>query len=161
MTHIARLVPLLESLVRYFDLDELRTLCFDLGLDYDELRGEVKSAKARELITVMLRQNRLAELASRLQVQRPDVDWPDVEAISAEERLTWTTATEMQSAADYVAAVRDYCASLPYLSLHDIRPSKTLDEVYVPLKARPQPSKDAAPSEYAIHSWEPAGTGTY
>jgi hypothetical protein len=44
-------------LTEYFNLEELRALCFDLGLDYDELRGEVKSAKARELITVMLRQN--------------------------------------------------------------------------------------------------------
>lgn len=36
----------------------------------------------------------------------------------------------------YLAALRDYCVNLPYLTLHDIRPSKTLDEVYVPLKAR-------------------------
>jgi hypothetical protein len=45
--------------------------------------------------------------------------------------------------AEYLAAMRDYCASLPYLSLHDIRPPRTLDEVYVPLKVRPQPRKDA------------------
>jgi HrpA-like RNA helicase len=90
----------------------------------------------------MLRQNRLAELASRLHFLHPNVDWPDVEAISPEERLAWTTATEMQSAADYLAALRDYCANLPYLTLHDIRPPKTLDEVYVPLKVRPQLGKD-------------------
>jgi len=142
MAHTEQLAQLLKNLVEHFDLEELRTLCFDLGVNYDDLGGEGITAKARGLITVMLRQNRLAELASKLRVQRPDVDWPDVEAISPEERLAWTTATEMQSAADYVAAVRDYCASLPYLSLHDIRPPKTLDEVYVPLKARPQPRKE-------------------
>jgi hypothetical protein len=113
-------------LTEYFNLDELRALCFQLGLDYEELRGEVKSARARDLITVMLRQNRLAELADRLKVQRPNVDWPDMEALSPEERLAWTTATEMQSAADYVAAVRDYCASLPYLTLRDIRRPRRL-----------------------------------
>ena len=134
-----QLAQLRDDLVGSFDLEELRTLCFDLGLDYDELRGEVKSARARDLITVMLRQNRLAELASRLHFLRPKIDWPDVEAISSDERLAWTTATEMRSAADYLAAVRDYCASLPYLSLHDIRQPKSLDEVYVPLKARQQP----------------------
>lgn len=47
-----------------------------------------------------------------------------------------------QAIEDYLAAVREYCANLPYLTLHDIRPPKTLDEVYVPLKARPQPGKD-------------------
>ena len=43
---------------------------------------------------------------------------------------------------DYLTAVREYCANLPYLTLHDIRPPKTLDEVYVPLKARPLPRKE-------------------
>jgi GTPase SAR1 family protein len=47
-----------------------------------------------------------------------------------------------QAVEDYMAAVRDYCANPPYLTLHDIRPPKTLDEVYVPLKAQPQPRKD-------------------
>lgn len=66
--------------------------------------------------------------------------------------LEWATTSETlaavcpdltlhppQDVEDYLAAVREYCASLPYLSLHDIRPPKTLDEVYVPLKAQPQP----------------------
>ena len=65
MAHTEQLAQLLENLVEHFDLEELRALCFDLGLDYDELRGEVKSVKARDLITVMLRQNGLAALAKR------------------------------------------------------------------------------------------------
>jgi tetratricopeptide (TPR) repeat protein len=47
-----------------------------------------------------------------------------------------------QAIDDYLAAVREYCANLPYLTLHDIRPPRTLDEVYVPLKARQQSRKD-------------------
>jgi HEAT repeat protein/energy-coupling factor transporter ATP-binding protein EcfA2 len=136
------LTKLHRLLVDHFDLDELRTLCFDLKVDFDILRGEEKSAKARELITVMLHQNRLAELAGKLQGLRPKVAWLNVETLSPEERLAWTTATEMTSAADYLVALRDYCANLPYLTLHDIRPPKTLDEVYVPLKVRPQPQKE-------------------
>jgi hypothetical protein len=139
------LTKLHKLLVEHFNLDELRTLCFDLKVDYDTLRGEEKSAKTRELITVMLRENRLAELAGKLQALRPKVAWPNVETLSPEERLAWTTATEMSSAADYLAALRDYCANLPYLTLHDIRPPKTLDEVYVPLKARPLPRKAEKP----------------
>jgi hypothetical protein len=34
----------------HFDLEEFRTLCFDLGIDFDNLRGEGKEAKARELV---------------------------------------------------------------------------------------------------------------
>jgi cytosine/adenosine deaminase-related metal-dependent hydrolase len=52
------------------------------------------TAKARELITVMLRQNCLAALAPTLQVERQKVDWPNVAALSSEERLAWTTATK-------------------------------------------------------------------
>jgi len=43
------LVELRRSLEETFDLEEFRTLCFDLGVDYDALRGEGKSAKIREL----------------------------------------------------------------------------------------------------------------
>ena len=32
-----------------------------------------------------------------------------------------------------------YCANLPYLALRDLRPPKTPNDVYVPLKMRPQP----------------------
>ncbi len=37
-------------IARTHNLDELRTLCMDLGANYDELAGETLSAKARELI---------------------------------------------------------------------------------------------------------------
>jgi hypothetical protein len=30
-----------------YDLEELRTLCFDLGVNYDDLPGEGRSARAR------------------------------------------------------------------------------------------------------------------
>ncbi len=106
MAHTERLAQLYQNLVEHFDREELHDLCFDLGVKYDDLGGEGITAKARELITVMLRQNRLAELATALRSLRPNVDWPDVEALSTEERLAWTTATEMQSAADYLAALR-------------------------------------------------------
>lgn len=62
---------------------------------------------------------------------------------SFRQRMTQDRAAQTQvRVAEYLAAMREYCANLPYLTLHDIRPPKTLDEVYVPLKARPQPRKD-------------------
>jgi TIR domain/NACHT domain len=38
----------------------------------------------------------------------------------------------------YLAAVRHYCANFPYLTLHDVRVSRSVGEMYVPLRARPQ-----------------------
>lgn len=139
--YLARLFKLLTA---HFNLDELRTLCFDLSVDYDTLRGD-KSTKALELISLMLREHRLNELVSTLRKERPSADWPaEAEQPSPDELLAWATPGTL-NAADYLAALRDYCANLPYLTLHDIRPPKTLDEVYVPLKARPQPRKDEKP----------------
>jgi thioredoxin-like negative regulator of GroEL len=71
---------------------------------------------------------------------RPDAAVP-VLFVRIESGLLWSERVP-RVVHGYLAAVRDYCASLPYRSLHDIRPPKTLDEVYVPLKARPQPRKE-------------------
>jgi hypothetical protein len=60
---------------RHLDLEELRTLCFDLGVDYDSLRGEGKAAKIRELIALLRRNNRVPQLIVALNVIRPHVQW--------------------------------------------------------------------------------------
>jgi hypothetical protein len=62
-------------LTLHFDLEELRTLCFDLGVDYDSLRGEGKAAKARELIAYMQRRGQLDRLIAETKKLRPEVDW--------------------------------------------------------------------------------------
>ena len=63
-----------------FDIEELRTLCFDIGVDYDALRGEGKDAKARELIMQCRRDNRVAELVVRLSTLRPNAAWDEIPA---------------------------------------------------------------------------------
>ncbi len=55
---------LLAFLTDRFDLEELRTLCFDLGIDYDDLPAEGKSGKARELVRRAERRSQLARLAA-------------------------------------------------------------------------------------------------
>ncbi len=50
-----------ERLLRY-NLEELAQLCFALNVDYDELAGQTKSAKTRELVQFMGRRGRLDEL---------------------------------------------------------------------------------------------------
>jgi len=108
--------------------EELRTLCADLGVNYDDLPAQGRANKARELVACLERLSRI----------------PDLEALLARPRPLTTQVIE-----DYLAALREYCANLPYLTLHDIRPPRTLDEVYVPLKARPQPRKETEDEDLA------------
>lgn len=66
----AKLRSILED--RY-SLEELRTLSFDLGVDYASLPGEGKSAKARELIAYLRRRNRLDSLIRTIRHERGGV----------------------------------------------------------------------------------------
>jgi len=78
-THHTEYLNLLhELIVTYFDLNELRTLTFKLGIDYETIKGSEKSSKALELIEACARQSRLQELASLCRGERPSVDWPTV-----------------------------------------------------------------------------------
>jgi len=64
---------LFQILCDHFDLEELRTLCFHLSVEYDDLRGEGRSAKARELIKFMQRTDQLDLLEDTIQQLRPDI----------------------------------------------------------------------------------------
>ena len=55
-----------------FDEEELRTLCFRLRVDYDNLPGRSKKSKARELTTLFDRQGQLEALAAAVE-QRDDI----------------------------------------------------------------------------------------
>jgi internalin A len=65
----------LRELLKSFSDNELRDMCFELCVDYEELPGEGKSGKARELISYLDRRGRLAELVAVGKRLRPDVGW--------------------------------------------------------------------------------------
>lgn len=60
-----------QTLTARYDLEELRTLCAQLGVPYDDLRGEGRSARARELILRMQRRDRLDELVAAIAPDAP------------------------------------------------------------------------------------------
>ncbi len=64
---------LLELLANRFDKEELQTLCFKLEIDFDDLKGEGKEAKARELIYYCQRHGKLDVLIDGIIHQRPDL----------------------------------------------------------------------------------------
>jgi DNA-binding NtrC family response regulator len=57
---------------------ELRTLCYDLDLDYDDLPGDRKADKARELVRHLERHDRISELVEIGKELRPDVPWGEM-----------------------------------------------------------------------------------
>ena len=67
MAHTERLGQLRENLIEYFSQEELRSLCFDLGADWDRLRGEEKAGYVPEKMA--------AYGVSRPQLMTYDVQW--------------------------------------------------------------------------------------
>jgi hypothetical protein len=69
------LTELRQTLAAHFDEGELRTLCFDLGIDYDDLPGAGRANKARELVAYLDRRGRISELVRICERLRPRVSW--------------------------------------------------------------------------------------
>lgn len=65
-------------MVKYFNSDELRHIVFDLGIDWEELEGNVRSIKVQNLILKLARYGRLDELREITIKQRPKIQWPEI-----------------------------------------------------------------------------------
>jgi hypothetical protein len=61
---------LLDRLDQGLNVEEVRTLAFDLGIDYDNLAGETKNGKLRELLLYLGRNNQLPRLERKLQLPK-------------------------------------------------------------------------------------------
>ena len=73
-----QLSELRQILASRFDASELRTLCFELGEDYENLPPEGKAGKARELVRYLERRDRIAGLVETGKRLRPDILWPEL-----------------------------------------------------------------------------------
>ena len=72
------LARLRRTLVERLEEGDLRDLCFDLGVNYDDLPGKTRADKARELITYFKKRNRLPKLIRTIEEIRPDIDLSDI-----------------------------------------------------------------------------------
>ena len=66
-------VELHEALDTYFSEQELRELCFELGIDYEDLPFSGQGNKARELVAVCARLSRLHTLQKEIARKRPSL----------------------------------------------------------------------------------------
>jgi len=72
------LSALLAQMDANLTLEEVRSLCFHLDVDYDNLGGETKNGRLRELILHLVRAERLPALIAKLRADRAEHTWPDV-----------------------------------------------------------------------------------
>lgn len=67
------LVQLRQALDDGYNDSELRDLCFELNIDYEDLPGDGQSAKARELVLYARRHGLLAQLVEKVMRERPQL----------------------------------------------------------------------------------------
>ena len=73
--HQQLLVNMTIIFTQRFDHEELRTFCFHLDVDYDDLPAEGRASKARELVKYLNRHNRIKEAIALGRSLRPDIEW--------------------------------------------------------------------------------------
>ncbi|WP_374687649.1 AAA-like domain-containing protein [Promineifilum sp.] len=70
-------IRLRDQLVSYFSRAELQTLCYDLGIPFDDLAGETLTNKVEDLIGRLERSGQVAQLIAYCQRERSQVVWTD------------------------------------------------------------------------------------
>lgn len=70
---LATAVQTQTILAHRLDLEELKTLCFRLGINFDRLRGEGLEGKTRELVAFFQRRQQMPLLVQAIQQYRPDI----------------------------------------------------------------------------------------
>ncbi len=66
-----------QNIVNSFNLDEIRSICLDIAINYEELTGETLSARTGSLVAYCQRRQLLTALISRCAELRPRVAWWD------------------------------------------------------------------------------------
>lgn len=60
-----------------FNEAELRELCVDMGMDYEDVAGNTKTGKINDLVGAFYRHNTLDVLIDQLSKRRPLAAWPE------------------------------------------------------------------------------------
>ena len=119
---------LLRALNDSFSEDDLRDLCFELQLDFENLPGTVKKDKARELIIHFDRRKRINVLVATFHELRPNVDLDSITVNEQDEDPT-TARIEIHTAdilpqqdkSNTMIASKSFSAIVRMLSRADVR----------------------------------------
>lgn len=93
-----------QLISRHFDAEELKILCFDLDIDYDNLPGERKDLKVIELIDHLRSRKRIPDLVKVLNNARPPIHWEEILPEFEEGKPAYQTSEAVLAAVRYSAA---------------------------------------------------------
>ncbi len=119
---------LLRAINDSFSEDDLRDLCFELQLDFENLPGTVKKDKARELIIHFDRRKRINVLVATFRELRPNIDIDSITVDELDEDPT-TARIEIHTAdilpqqdkSNTMIASKSFSAIVRMLSRADVR----------------------------------------
>ena len=66
---------LVRQMQKAYDLDDLRALCFDFGIDYDSIEGDTKKNKIISFVLHFYKNNTLQIITDFLAADRPNYNW--------------------------------------------------------------------------------------
>jgi Effector-associated domain 7 len=119
---------LLRAIIDSFSENDLRDLCFELRLDYENLPGQAKKDKARELVIHFDRRNRINVLVTAFREARPKVKLEEIELDELDEdpshaRIDVGSANILspQDKSNTVIASKSFSAIVRMLSRADVR----------------------------------------
>jgi hypothetical protein len=69
------LVKLNMKMNDHLNMEEIRTICFHMDIDHEQLKGSVKSEIVRELISHCQRHEKVDELLEKCSSINPNIDW--------------------------------------------------------------------------------------
>ena len=136
--HIQNILgDLRRQITSFFNREEVKNLCQDLSIPYENLGGEGHEAIIRELIAYCQRYGRISDLLNYCQRERPNAPWPTAEAIN--QALPGAIDDIAQTTRRYLRHLIERYQYLDYrgMGMVDGTPIRIpLLEMYIPLKAR-------------------------
>ncbi|MCP5098828.1 MAG: hypothetical protein GY943_25030 [Chloroflexi bacterium] len=119
---------LLRALIELFNENELRDLCFELSLDYENLPPGGKKDKAREMILYHSRRKRLNLLVSVFQEMRPGISIEAIEVTDDDEDPTLSDikippapTAKPQDTSNTVIAGQSFTALIRFLNKPEVK----------------------------------------
>ncbi len=126
-----------------FNAEELHTLCYYLGIDYDDLQGIGQVNKARALLQYLERHNRINDLISIGKEFRPDIPWDKFSKLKGKTTIKLKPSPADEHPSSYLTEIAqiftelgnaiDYAHSKNMIH-HDLKPANimfTTDEQVV------------------------------
>ncbi len=82
----AHLVQLQSQMAQAFNVEELKDLCFQLGVAYENIPGEGRDNKVRELIQYLERRGQINALLTLCEQERPNLNWRVIKPRAAQKK---------------------------------------------------------------------------